>query len=518
MSIQYIGSATGVTSATLPAHQAGDLILAFAFRDGSTTAPTLPSGWTNIRNNGANTCSGRVAYRVATASGTTSETWTNATSVVFLIYRNINQNSPIGNTDSATASSVTVNYPALSVSQDSWVVGFAGHRSANVNLIAPTGMTNRAYVQDATDEAAGHDTNGSVASWSSTNTSVGGTSSGWRSYVVEIKPSVSASTVIDSIQISSGAGEWYQTSNDWYSWLFNRSYIVVSFGNGDASVSGISLPLSIAEIQAFVSTNATVEIAGIQITSYAENVSALGSAEVSAESIELNTQVSEVSSSGNAQFVFDGIALNGVAGDVFGLGAAQASAESIQLDTLVSEVSGSGSAESQLDGNILNLAIGEIVGLGEAQVSTQGIELNAEVSEVFSAGDGQFELSGIRVELGIGEVTATAGSSDDAVISISGIQILSFVGNVATNVLNDEIFQLSGNPKRYSANQFKSGNVKLTGIKTKISTGNVKAIGVMSLSARVALESVGLSAQIPTVSANGVLSISDEEFLILMAA
>jgi hypothetical protein len=108
--------------------------------------------------------------------------------------------------------------------------------------------------------------------------------------------------------------------------------------------------------------------------------------------------------------------------------------------------------------------------------------------------------------------------SATASVEITGVALVSFVGNVSTNVLDDEIVRLSGNPKRYSANQFKSGNVKLTGIQTKISTGNVKAIGVMSLSVRVALQNVGLSAQIPTILANGVLSISDEEFLLLMAA
>jgi len=42
MSLTRVGSAKGVTSATLPTHQAGDLIIGFAYRDGSTTAPTIP--------------------------------------------------------------------------------------------------------------------------------------------------------------------------------------------------------------------------------------------------------------------------------------------------------------------------------------------------------------------------------------------------------------------------------------------------------------------------------------------
>jgi len=541
VAIQYIGSATGVTSATLPAHQAGDLILAFAFRDGITTAPTLPSGWTNIRNNSGNACSGRVAYRVATASGTASGTWTNATSVVFLIYRNINQNSPIGNTNSATDSSVTVNYPALPVSQNSWVVGFAGHSSANVNLIAPTGMTNRAYVQDATDEAAGHDTNGSVASWASRNTSVGGTSGGWRSYVLEIKPSVSVSTTIESIEISSAIqsissqgnalgnlsnisiidssnGEFYQTSNNWYSWFFDRSYILISFGNAETSVSGISLPLNIAEIEAFVSTNATVIIAGIQSTSSFQSVSALGSAQVLAESMELDTQVSELSSSGDAQFELDGNNLELTIGNVFGLGSAQASTESIQLDTLVSEVSGSGSAESQLDGNSLDLAIGDVFGLGQAQASAESIQLDTQFSEVFGIGDAKSELSGIIIELTIGEVTATAATSVDASVEITGVLLGSAVGNVSASAISAEILQLSGNPRRYSATQFKNNVVKIQGIGAKITTGTVSALGVISISGTAVLQNVGLYSEVQTVSAEGILSISEDELILLLAA
>lgn len=186
MPISYIGQATGTTSATLPTHQAGDLIIGFAFRDGSNTAPSLPAGWTNIRSDGLNTCSGRLAYKIAASSSETSGTWTSATSVVFLVYRG----AAIGANGSNTASSTTVNYPALTLnvtSGSSWIVGFAGHRSVDTNLQnAPTGMTNRATSVDATDEVAGHDTNGGVSSWSSTNVSAGGTASGYRSYVLEI--------------------------------------------------------------------------------------------------------------------------------------------------------------------------------------------------------------------------------------------------------------------------------------------------------------------------------------------
>lgn len=193
MAIRLIGTAYGTNTATMPAHQTGDLIVVFAFRDGSTTAPTLVTSpsYTSIANAGANTCSYRIARRIATSSGETVGTWTNATSVIVHVYRGVDQTTPIGVDGTSTGASTTVTYPALTLGVtdgSSWVAGFAGHRSVNTTLeTPPTGMVLREHTVDATDEAAGHDTAGGVASWSSTNVSVGGTSSGWCSAVIEIR-------------------------------------------------------------------------------------------------------------------------------------------------------------------------------------------------------------------------------------------------------------------------------------------------------------------------------------------
>lgn len=192
MAISYIGQATGVTSATLPTHQAGDLILAFAYRDGSTTPPTVPSPFTAVTagtgsGGGGAANSSVVGSFVATGSGTSSGTWTNATSVVFHVYRSTQGVGAIAGTN---GSSTTITYPALGLNVtngSSWVAGFAGHQSTDVAITtAPSGMTNRSSVSDATDEAAGHDTNGGVSSWSQQTASVGGTSASWRSWTVEI--------------------------------------------------------------------------------------------------------------------------------------------------------------------------------------------------------------------------------------------------------------------------------------------------------------------------------------------
>lgn len=196
MAISRIGSQTGTTSLTIPTHQAGDLIVAFAFRDGSTTAPSLPAGqnWSSPSNatRAGTTCSHRTAYKIATSSSEATGTFTNATSLIVVVYRGVNQNQPIGTNTVNSGSSTSIRFAAtnpLNLDGSSWLLGFAGHRSTDVTIeTAPSGMTNITSVSDATDECSAHDTNGGrTSNWSSTNASVGGTASGWTSHVLEIR-------------------------------------------------------------------------------------------------------------------------------------------------------------------------------------------------------------------------------------------------------------------------------------------------------------------------------------------
>ena len=192
MAIEFISQATGTNSATITGIQSGDIVLAFAYRDGNTTAPTLPSSptaWNDISSSGGNSNSSRIAWFRATGTSVDSGTFTNATSVVLLAYRGcVASGSPIGVSAGGGAQSTNVSYPALSLTVtdgSSWVVGFAGHRSTNTSLeTPPSTWQNRSSVVDATDEAAGHDSDGGLTSWSATTVSVGGTSSGWRSWTL----------------------------------------------------------------------------------------------------------------------------------------------------------------------------------------------------------------------------------------------------------------------------------------------------------------------------------------------
>lgn len=165
---------------------AGDLILVFAHRDGSTTAPTLPAGYKELRFGGANTNSARIGWKFSDGTETGSGTWTNATSVEVGIYRGVDRNCPFGDVQAGGGASTTLSFTGLTMHRadgTSWVVGFAAHRTAtNVGTNAPTGMGTRS---SATDIAI-FDTGGAVSSWSTQTASVNA-NSGWRTYTVELR-------------------------------------------------------------------------------------------------------------------------------------------------------------------------------------------------------------------------------------------------------------------------------------------------------------------------------------------
>ena len=200
MAIQYIGGSSGTTSLTFPAHVADDLLVIWAQVDGSATAPTLPAGWTSLGTVASGTLGVRVGYRIATAPGTASGTWTTATTVIGHVYRGVDIAGPIGASALFPCTSAqTQVYPALTLTDpgNSWVALFGGHRSIDTALqTPPTGSTLRINALDATDHAASFDTAGSVASWSPQSVSIGGASTTARNATASIELIQSAPTTV----------------------------------------------------------------------------------------------------------------------------------------------------------------------------------------------------------------------------------------------------------------------------------------------------------------------------------
>jgi hypothetical protein len=212
VAISIVGGATGTTSATLPTHQAGDVILAFAFRDGSTTQPTLPAGWNILRDQAGTTCCSRTAWRRATGAGTTTGTWTNASRVAFIVLRGAWTEFPIGSDASGAGTATSVTYPALTVRKTdstSMAVRFAGHRSIDTNLqTAPTNYTNLAAATavDTIAENACHTRASLAANPTGDAVAVAGTASGWTAHTIEVMADPGAGAVENYITQASNSG------------------------------------------------------------------------------------------------------------------------------------------------------------------------------------------------------------------------------------------------------------------------------------------------------------------------
>jgi hypothetical protein len=197
MALQYIGSANGTTTLTFPEHKIGDVLIIFAFRDGSTINPTVGAGFTSITTTADGTsCSASIGFRIATVTNTASGTWTNASRVVGLVYRNQQTNivTPFGTGTYTSNTTNTYTYgaramSAVSVRGSAWFIAFAGHTSIDQNLQdPPSGMVLRDNSVDATCEVSAFDTNGAVTTdWPATNVALTGTVGNGVSAVIELR-------------------------------------------------------------------------------------------------------------------------------------------------------------------------------------------------------------------------------------------------------------------------------------------------------------------------------------------
>lgn len=193
-------SAAGdVTSITIPSgYIVGDIIIIFAFRDGSTTNPTIPTGWTTVTNTTDGTlCSLSIGYKIAASLSETSGTWTNASALACVIYRGQLQTTsatPLGTLTASSGATNTITYGARAlassgVTGSSWFLAFAGHGSADTTLESPpSGMAFTAGAAGASVEVAAFDTNGlATRNWPSTNVAISGTATNWQTVVIELK-------------------------------------------------------------------------------------------------------------------------------------------------------------------------------------------------------------------------------------------------------------------------------------------------------------------------------------------
>ena len=216
----FVSQATAAATsiASMPTHQAGDTLVMFAYNGSSTTVPTTPSGWTGRTSTSGNTNALRVATKVATSASETSGTWTSATELVLLVYRNVSTSN--GQAAAQNGLGTTVTYSGMTLvdtSGSSIVAAFGGHRSTDTSIATPpTGTVLRA----SATRTAGFDTNGGIASWTSKSVAVGGTSSGWVSGVIELRANPSTYTALGTLDFPSSpvVGDTYTQSGNTFLW------------------------------------------------------------------------------------------------------------------------------------------------------------------------------------------------------------------------------------------------------------------------------------------------------------
>lgn len=140
----FIGAATALnaTSITLPAHQAGDILIVASM---SSTAPSAPAGWTTVTfQDPTAQIRGRIGWKVATSSSEKSGTWTNGYYTLAMVYRGFTGaalNTTVG-------SGSNPNFPALA--GGGWVMRMAVWIS-NTSPAVPSGYARRADRNDSSN-------------------------------------------------------------------------------------------------------------------------------------------------------------------------------------------------------------------------------------------------------------------------------------------------------------------------------------------------------------------------------
>lgn len=281
MAIQYIGGGVGVSSAEIPLHSVGDIIIAGAFRSNSNTIPVLPSGWVEIASGFGNQRALMIAYKFASSTSDIVEEFTGANNFVAHVYRGVSP-QPIGEVQQMTSGTAIMTFPALTLqnsSGSSWVVGIGGISAGGQAVeIPPAGMVNRTNRAVSGNEIVGHDTDGGVTEF--TQRTGGGTGGvQYRTVAFELKQAAQSSDTVGQLVYTlsplTGASNG---SSDIVGGLSGEldSMLVSSSGElfNSGSLESSLLPLSVlsfgtSEIGSYGELSVTLE--GLSVVSYGQS-------------------------------------------------------------------------------------------------------------------------------------------------------------------------------------------------------------------------------------------------------
>src|SRR5215472_19136180 len=169
-------------NAALTSTNPNDLIVVFAYSDGTAAVPSLASGFTSLQtgsSGGAVKCGFILGYMLSAGGDTSTGTWTGATQVTCIVFRGVDTTTPVGASAKVVGStSTTLSYPALTLqitTGTSWVFGGGGATAATSGMNGNAGVLAN---QTSVTIANALDTNGGVASFAAQSlTTVGTTKS-----------------------------------------------------------------------------------------------------------------------------------------------------------------------------------------------------------------------------------------------------------------------------------------------------------------------------------------------------
>ena len=268
-------------------------------------------------------------------------------------------------------------------------------------------------------------------------------------------------------------------------------------GSSNIIEDGASITSSFGSVVAVGENNTFVTIDGIDLVTSFESISAQGQifANIAIDGISLSTEIESITVNGDGFIVLDPVL----------------STSSIE------NIDSSGSALAQSSSNELNSSLGSIAISVDDIELINGITIQTDIEPIFATGNALKNVDGIAAISDFGAVLAEGGGGINADIAINGIALASSLGPVSAQVESPQTFA-GGGVKRYPANAFKNSVVKISGITANSSQNTVIAVGSSQINATIMLDNVVSFTQIANINAEGVLSINDEELILLMAA
>lgn len=322
-----------------------------------------------------------------------------------------------------------------------------------------------------------------------------------------------STVVITGLSATSKAGSLRINTSSWYAFYYQQQSLVDGSGTALQAVNGVGLSIE-SENLVILSPdwysfyyeqknilgaygNANLLINGNTVTTSSETVSVVADSSKVIDGINTIIDFNNLIVTGNANYEQTGLSVNTSNSEISALGDANYQESGLLIETSNSEVSVLSDSIIELLGIGAIIDYGTVVVTGTENVSViiGGITLNAE-----------FEA-----------VTATEISVIDAEIAVNGIDLTSFIGVLTANTENPQIYS-SGQIKRYSANDFKNGSVKIAGIALNSDQNTVTATATSQINATIMLDNVVSFTQIANINAEGVLSINEDELILLMAA